>query len=79
MTEKDKADQVRIVEAAVATLCEHFEAVQILVSHTHHEGTAKIFRGHGNAFARLGMARQFLNDDAFDDEAAAIADKLAES
>ena len=44
-------------------LIEYFDAVQILVSLPGDGGTASIFTGRGNWFARQGMAHDFIKQD----------------
>lgn len=63
----------KIVDAALAILCEHFEAVQILTSTTAHDGTHRLFKGAGNWYARQGMAHEFIRMD----QARTDADELA--
>lgn len=42
---------------------EHFDCVQILVSNVIPDGTANIFKGGGNWFARQGMCHDFIRRD----------------
>lgn len=42
---------------------EHFEAVQILATFTENGSSHCLKIGAGNWYARLGMAREFLNSD----------------
>lgn len=56
-------EQIAIVRQHVQALREHFDCVQILVSHVTDRGTEDIFDGNGNWYARQGMAREFLNRD----------------
>lgn len=54
----------QIVQKHCTQLREHFEAVQILVSHETDEGqTGSIYTGAGNWYARVGMCRDMLNRD----------------
>lgn len=52
-----------IVQKALDTLGEHFEAVQIMVS-WNEQGTTRLFNlGSGNWYARMGMAHEFVKSD----------------
>lgn len=66
----------KIVEDAAAKLGEHFEVVQILVSNSDGEGTRCIKRGVGNFYARLGMSREFVEQDSGEVLGSKIADAL---
>lgn len=65
MSEEDeiaKADNERVM-AALQTLIEHFDTVQIFV--TRHEagrcdGTIHVIHGEGNYFARLGQISEWV-------------------
>jgi hypothetical protein len=65
-----------LLDRHVAKLAEHFEAVQIVACITHREGTRSFNRGSGNWFARLEMARQFINNDARIEQAQRIAERV---
>lgn len=58
-----KEELGKIVEKAAAELGEHFDAVEILASVSDGEGSRCLKRGVGNFYARLGMAREFLQED----------------
>lgn len=51
------------VDAALMTLREHFEAVQILASWTEDGVCYSSARGAGNWYARQGMAHEFIQRD----------------
>lgn len=53
----------KIVEDAASALGEHYDAVQILASNSDGEGSQCVKRGVGNFYARLGMAREMLDED----------------
>lgn len=70
------AETTTRIDAAVASLCEHFDVVQILVS-TNDEGeTRQCFRGGGNWYARQGMAHAFINFDVAQDNARELAKQI---
>ena len=49
------------IEAALATLVEHFDTVQIFCTrHEAPEGTIQIMRGRGNWFARYGQLVEYV-------------------
>lgn len=54
----------KIVENLVRALGEHFDAVQILASNNRDDGAGWecIKRGTGNYFARIGMAKELLDE-----------------
>lgn len=56
-------EKQRLIECALNTLREHFDAVVILSTWTDADGTALISRGSGNYYARLGMAKEFIDKD----------------
>ncbi len=66
-------DDVALVDALVAQLSEHFEAVQIMASRPHKGGTRCIKRGCGNWYARQGMAHEFITDEQSRSQANEIA------
>lgn len=68
----------KLVEDAAAALGEHYDAVQIMVSNSDGEGTRCIKRGVGNFYARLGMAREFVEQDSGEVLGSKIADALNE-
>lgn len=69
----NSTDAERQVRAAVATLSEHFDAVQILVTWPNSTGgTAAFALGAGNWYARQGLAREFIAKDQADTLARAI-------
>lgn len=76
MTHKEAA---AILDEALATIGEHFDAVQILASVHDHEGSRYVARGVGNWFTRTGMAREFLDADYQQDQARLIAREIAKS
>ena len=51
----------KLVNEALATLAEHFDAVQIMASVHEEDGTMKVLKGAGNTDARLGMAQDIVN------------------
>lgn len=53
----------KLVENAAAALGEQFDTVQILTSNSDGDGTRCIKRGVGNFYARLGMAKEMLDED----------------
>lgn len=59
----NKEEQIKLVEKAAADLGEHFDAVEIFVSNSDGDGSRCIKRGAGNFYARVGMAREFLQED----------------
>lgn len=71
-------EATKIVDKAVCELREFFPHVQVLVSWRHDEDgcTADLFRGKGNWYARIGMAREFLTRDESQTTAKEIADRL---
>lgn len=66
----------KIVNDAAAALGEHFEVVQIFVSSSEGEGTFECMQGVGNFYARLGLAREFIEDDRSDRLASKIAEMI---
>lgn len=70
------AEYTKIVFDAAAALGEHFDAVQILVSTSEGDGTYNCKQGVGNYYARLGLAREFVNEDEADILASRIACEL---
>ena len=62
-TDLSPEQQEAVVQQHITALMEHFEAVQILVSVTDPGGTASVFLGAGNWYARQGMARDFMQQD----------------
>lgn len=66
-----------ILEEAAAKLGEHFDAVQILATFQNdHASTCFTPRGVGNFYARLGMAKAFVDRDEAYENAEQIAQKL---
>ncbi len=54
-----------LLDKHLRELGEHFPDIQLMVSWTNENGnTEDLMRGRGNFYARLGMAREFLNRDA---------------
>lgn len=68
-------EQTKLLQSAVDKLGEHFDAVQILVSYNKEGDTAGGFRGTGNWYARIGLAREFL----LQDEQRALAHEIAQA
>jgi len=60
---KEDAD---LLDDHIAQLMEFFDSVQILASKCDNTGTSSTFRGAGNHYARMGMARELLTNDAAD-------------
>ncbi len=74
----DDPDTARRRRAA-AELSEHFDAVQILACKLLPDGTSSMTKaGKGLFYARLGMARTFLEQDVAEDRAQALARELKE-
>ena len=73
-----KEEAIKILDREVNTLREFFPHVQILVTwgDDKDEGTFDLFRGQGNWYARVGMAREFLTRDEGQTTAKEIADRL---
>jgi hypothetical protein len=65
-----------VVNRCLHEIAEHFESVQILATRVEGEQTMRCFRGSGNYYARLGMAREFVTEDQAQEQAKQIADKL---
>lgn len=79
MTDEERDELVKKVDAAINVLREHFQHVQILVSWEAEDGTQNtydIFRGKGNWYARVGMAREFLTRDVSHTQAHEIKEQL---
>jgi hypothetical protein len=53
----------KLVDAALMTLREHFEAAQILVTWTENGKCYSTNRGSGNWYARQGLAHEFIARD----------------
>lgn len=51
-----------VVDKALDSLMEFFDAVQIVASRTDQEGTVMVSRGRGNWYARVGMSKEFVDD-----------------
>lgn len=66
----------KLLQDTANRLGEQFDAVQIMA--TWHEGgiTKCTRRGCGNHYARIGMAREFLNADYQIDQAHEIASRI---
>ena len=66
----------KMIEEAAVRLAEHFEAVEIHVSWMD-QGTTKCqHSGVGNWYARIQMAREFVEADHAEEQAVAIARNL---
>lgn len=74
-----RKEEIEMIERLAARLAEHYDAVQILVSNCEHDGTRYLARGHGNWYARTGMAREFLKTDYQTDQAKRIVEEEEES
>lgn len=72
----DQNDLVSFIDAEVAKILEHVDAVQILVSWNEQAISKNLYRGGGNWFARQGMAHDFINQDVAQENAKQLADKL---
>lgn len=71
-------EKIKLVDQHAATLGEHFECVQILVSnHLGESGTESVYSGVGNWFARQGMARDFQVKDEATTHASKLGEKIA--
>lgn len=70
-------ESIKLVEKAAAELGEHFDAVEILVSHPAADGGGWecVKRGAGNYYARLSMAQEFIDQDKADTMAKALKDR----
>lgn len=66
----------KLVDAALATLHEHFDCCQILVSWNEQAETRAVYRGTGNWHARIGMAHDFIKRDDAQTMAVEIADQM---
>jgi hypothetical protein len=66
----------KLVDAALRTLHEHFNAVQVLVSWNEQAETRAVYRGTGNFHARIGMAYDFIKKDDAQTMAVEISDQL---
>ena len=76
MTEEQR---IAIINKAVNDLREFFPQVQVLVSWTGDDGhTYDCFRGKGNWYARVGMAREFQNRDESQTTAKELSDVIHE-
>jgi hypothetical protein len=53
----------KIVADALNVLAEHFDAVQIFATYQEEGKTQSTFKGIGNFYTRVGMAREFLIRD----------------
>lgn len=74
MTTKEKQDMLLKL---VQDLGEHFEAVQLLVSWQNDENkTSMISQGGGNYYARIGMAKNFVESDMAFENAEALAKQI---
>jgi hypothetical protein len=59
MTTGDHEEQ--LIDAALKTLSEHFDGVQIFATRYESDGnTLNIARGHGNFFARYGHVQEWV-------------------
>lgn len=67
------AENTKIVADAACALGEHFDVVQILVSSSEGDDTFVCKQGTGNFYARLGLAREFVEED----RAVILASKIA--
>jgi len=52
-------EELKIVQAHMAQLSEHFETVQIFVTIKKEESTTSMFDGCGNYFARYGQVKSW--------------------
>ena len=60
MSNEQRAD---VAAKAIALLSEHFDAGQILLTFQEDGYTRRCVMGFGNFYARIGMAREFIEDD----------------
>lgn len=65
-----------VVKKCLHEIGEHFDCVQILASRSRDGGTDRCFQGVGNAFGRLGMAQDYVNEDHNKELSRHIADEL---
>jgi hypothetical protein len=70
MTEEES---MKLIEKCSASLGEHYEAVQILVTWSESGLTYSQARGSGNWYARQGMAHEFIQKDIAQENAHQIS------
>jgi len=66
------------VDAALMTLREHFEAIQILTTWTENGVCYSCNRGGGNWYARQGLAHEFIERDRAQEIGREVAEQLPE-
>lgn len=70
-------DEIRYYLDKIASSAgEHFDSVQVLVSWNEDGKTRDYFTGTGNFYARLGMAREFIQRDVAQESARQIGEAL---
>lgn len=73
----DRAAAIKILDEALDKIGEHFDAVQIHVSWMDDgDCTRCVHRGSGNWYARESMSREFIEQNAREESADFIAQKL---
>ena len=72
----DKQQATDMIERLAASIGEHFDAVQIMVSWVDEGSTCAVSKGTGNFYARLGLAHEFILLDAAKEQAIEIAERL---
>lgn len=66
----------QVLDKALRELGEHFDAVQVLVTWCEGGVTKSRHAGVGNWFARVGVARNFIERDQANDAADLLAEKI---
>lgn len=69
-------EAAKVLEDCLHRLGEHFDAVQILATRVQEGWTQRCVRGTGNFYARLGMAHEFIQEDAARESAKQISKEL---
>lgn len=61
--EHEREERVKLIQSHVDRLAEHFDSVTILCSDAYSGNTGSYKFGAGNYYARLAMAREFIDED----------------
>lgn len=69
-------DASQVLERCLHEIGEHFDAVQIMATRMDGQTTLRCIRGCGNFYASLGMAQEFIQEDAAKESAKLIASEL---
>lgn len=72
----DRAQNEALIDKALDTLGEHFEAIQIIATDSDGGGSLYVARGRGNFYARKGAVHQWLENDRHDDAAQYVKDAI---